>query len=177
MTKDYSYNVTLEVGINNESLLLLTQQFKDRYVIEHSDFDLTIQELIKDAIQGVETFTNHVLGFKTIEVYASPCKGLFELPELPAIDIVSSDGQAIVRVGKAHIRLDSDEPVTVTYNAGYNYWNIPNDIRGAIFEYVNTLFLMEDSKVTGIQKEDILDSILKKRLMKYKMDADCTALI
>lgn len=177
MTKDYSYNVTLEIGINETSLVLLTSQFKSEYVIEHSDFDLAIQRLIKNAVQAIETYTSHVLGFKSIEVSVSSCSGLFELPELPCYDIEISDGQTPVLVGKSHLKLTSTEPIKVNYNCGYNYWFIPEDIKGAIFEYVNTCFSMEDSKVTGLEKEQILKSILKSRLFKYKMDADVTALL
>lgn len=176
MTKDYSYSVSITNEISEQLITDWIVEFKSIYVIEHSDFDSAISSLMYSAIQAVETYTSHILGLYLVEVNVSSCSGLFELPLLPVVNISISDDQDVLKSGKSHIKLTSLEPVTVTYDAGFDS-QIPNDIKLAIFEYVNVSFSMEDSKVTGLEKEQILKSILKSRLFKYKMDADVTALL
>lgn len=176
MTKDYSYSVNILNPIDEQLITDWVTEFKGIYVIEHSDFDSVISNLIYGAIQAVETFTNHILGLYEVIVSVSSCSGMFELPLLPVSNISISDSQDVKRFGKSHIKLTSLEPIEVTYNAGFDS-EIPSDIKLVIFEYVNVLFSMEDSKITGLEKEQILKSILKVRLYKYKMDADVTALL
>ena len=145
MTTGYSIQIIETTELTTEQKAILLAKCKGFMMIEHTELDVVIADLIFKEIKAVERFTSNFLYVRKVQVSVLSVKGILDLPYVPAIKTLTpifSDNQAVTWGSDNSLIANSSEPVSVTYSAGYS--DIPEDILYDIFETVRIFFDRED---------------------------------